>query len=138
MIDQLSAAGYKVTGPRRRVLAALRSASNPQTALELAERSGTSVASTYRALALLVELGLVSEVEGCAGDSDNCHRYALCSATGHHHHFVCRTCHSTIEIASPVLEAALQDIARTTGLRIEQHELTLRGQCVTCQGETQI
>ena len=66
---RLSAAGYKLTGPRRRILTALHTAQQPLTAQEVAALAATSVASTYRVLALLVELGVVGESpdpgEGC-------------------------------------------------------------------------
>jgi Fur family ferric uptake transcriptional regulator len=139
VIEQLTTAGYKVTGPRKRVLKALRAAAAPQTAQEVADAAGTSVASTYRVLALLVELGAVSEVDdccepGCCPDN-RARRYALCSAQGHHHHFVCRSCHATLEVTCEELERAVKEIERTTGLRVEQHDVTLRGQCLRCQEE---
>ena len=137
MYDRLTAAGYKVTEPRKRVLAALEETDGPCTAQEVAERADTSVASTYRVLGLLVELGVVSEVpdptgeHGCAGGG--CRRYALCSAQGHHHHFVCRTCHATLDVASEELERAMVEIEARTGLHVEEHDITLRGQCSRCQ-----
>jgi Fur family ferric uptake transcriptional regulator len=139
MLERLSAAGYKVTGPRRRVLAALHEARQPCTAQEVAELAGTTPASTYRALALLVALGVVSEVAdgpaeaGCGAES-RCRRYALCSADGHHHHFVCRSCHATLEVTSEALERALAELERSTGLHVEEHDVMLRGQCLQCQG----
>ncbi|MGH2516911.1 MAG: Fur family transcriptional regulator [Ktedonobacterales bacterium] len=60
--ERLTEAGYKMTRPRRRVLAALEQAHEPWTAQEVAARAGTGVASTYRVLALLVDLGVVSDV----------------------------------------------------------------------------
>ena len=59
MGNPLEDAGYRLTEPRRRVLDALREAPGPLTAQDVAERASASVASTYRVLALLVELGLV-------------------------------------------------------------------------------
>ncbi len=139
MIDRLSAAGYKITGPRRHILETLRSAREPWTAQEIAARASTSVASTYRALALLVELGLVSEVADVSdtpgGPEGRSHRYALCSAAGHHHHFVCRSCHATLEIACDAIKGALAEIERSTGLRVESHDVTLRGLCSRCVRE---
>src|SRR5579859_5804 len=134
---RLAEAGYKMTMPRRRVLAALREANEPWTALEVAARAGTSVASTYRVLALLVELGAVSEVleeATQAGYAEGrCRRYRLCSTMGHHHHFVCRTCHATLDVTCDALEKALDEVAVCTGLRVEAHDVMLRGQCVRCQ-----
>lgn len=137
--EQLTAAGYKITGPRKRVLGALEEADTPCTAQEIAEHANTSVASTYRVLGLLVELGVVSEVPDPTGEHGSagggCRRYSLCSAHGHHHHFVCRTCHATLDVASDALERALADIEASTGLRVETHDVMLRGQCPRCQSE---
>ncbi|MBF6591713.1 MAG: transcriptional repressor [Ktedonobacterales bacterium] len=136
MLELLNQAGRRVTGPRRRVLDALGTAPTPLTARALAALAGTSVASTYRALGLLVELGMVSEVPEVAAEPEEADGrarcYALCSATGHHHHFVCRSCRATLEITCEALERALADLERGTGLTVEHHELLLRGLCPNC------
>ena len=139
MKQQLTDRGYKVTGPRRHIAATLAAAARPLTAAEVAALSGTSVASTYRVLALFVQLGLASEItdDACADpgtdDDSRCHRYALCSSSGHHHHFVCRLCRNAIDIQAESVERALNDLEQVTGLQIESHELTLHGLCVSCQ-----
>jgi Fe2+ or Zn2+ uptake regulation protein len=152
IFERLSEAGYKLTAPRRRILAVLRATDMPLTALEVAARSGVSVASTYRALALLADLGAVSETsdpcaERAAGqaaavvaagelaaDADaRGRRYAICTATGHHHHFICRACHATLDVSSMALETALAEIEQATGVRIERHDITLGGLCAACQ-----
>jgi Fur family ferric uptake transcriptional regulator len=104
------------------------------TAARVAEQAGVSVASTYRALALLVELGVVSETDepGEATADPRSHHYALCTARGHHHHFVCRSCHTTIEVESEALERAVVDMERELGLRVERHDVALSGTCARC------
>ncbi|HEY7851234.1 MAG TPA: transcriptional repressor [Ktedonobacterales bacterium] len=149
IFERLSEAGYKLTAPRRRILAVLRATDMPLTALEVAARSGVSVASTYRALALLADLGAVSETnDPCAermtgqvvaagelaADADaRGRRYAICTATGHHHHFICRACHATLDVSSVAMETALAEIEQATGVRIERHDITLGGLCAACQ-----
>lgn len=157
LTDTLAQAGYKLTTPRRRILDVLRESATPLTALEVAARSGVSVASTYRALALLTTLGAISEtLDPCAerasgppathpgatgGTSDSAvadaearsRRYAICTATGHHHHFTCRVCHATLDVACATLETALAEIEQATGVRIERHDITLGGLCPACQ-----
>ena len=136
MGNPLEDAGYRLTEPRRRVLDALQTAAGPLTAQDVAERAGASVASTYRVLALLVELGLVSETpdEGISlpGCETRGRHYALCTAHEHHHHFFCRSCHTTLEIASDALERALMEMEQVAGFRLEQHDVMLRGQCPAC------
>ncbi|HEY7782782.1 MAG TPA: Fur family transcriptional regulator [Ktedonobacterales bacterium] len=149
MIERLAQAGFKLTLPRRRVVEALGGAGGPLTAQEVAERAGTGAASTYRVLGLLVALSMVSEVEdpheragvergaqggeGGPGGEARSRRYALCSLAEHHHHFVCRCCHATLDVASERLEGALHDLARRDGLEIERHEVTLLGRCRRCR-----
>jgi Fur family ferric uptake transcriptional regulator len=140
MSDRVRGAGYKLTRPRQDVLAALRAGAGPLTAQEVAARAGTSLASTYRVLALLAALGMASETaddEGGTGAEPRGRRYSLCSAPGHHHHFVCRSCHAALDVASDTLERALEraaaELERASGLRIEAHDLTLRGECAACR-----
>lgn len=150
IFERLSAAGYKLTAPRRRILDALRATETPLTALEVAARSGVSVASTYRALALLADLGAVSETsDPCAERAAGAvaaspgelaaeaeargRRYAICTATGHHHHFTCRACHATLDVSSAALETALAEIEQAAGVRIERHDIALGGLCAACQ-----
>ncbi|HEX8731869.1 MAG TPA: Fur family transcriptional regulator [Ktedonobacterales bacterium] len=140
--ERLSQAGYKLTTPRRRILDVLRGATMPLTALEVAARSGVCVASTYRVLALLAELGAVSETTDPGAERTGAaeadaeargRRYALCATAGHHHHFTCRACHATLDVSSPSLETALAEIERVAGVRIERHDITLGGLCAVCQ-----
>lgn len=147
IFERLAQAGYKLTTPRKRILDALRLAETPLTALEVAARSGVCVASTYRSLALLAELGAVSEItdpyaehagalptgESVADAEARGRRYVICATAGHHHHFTCRGCHATLDVASSALEQALAEIERTTGAHIERHDIALGGLCAGCQ-----
>lgn len=149
MLDRISHAGYKITEPRRRVLNALRDADEPLTAQEVAARAEASVASTYRALTLLAQLGVVSELadpaerelhaSGAHGASEaRGRRYSLCATREHHHHFTCRNCHVMLEVTCDALERALEDLEATTGTLIERHEITLRGLCGACRSQTEV
>lgn len=141
MLDRLTDAGYKITEPRRRVLDALSNAHGPLTAQEVAAHASASVASTYRALTLLVELGIVSELEdpaereGSSSGESRGKRYALCATQEHHHHFTCRGCHATLEMTCDALERALTELEGATGVVIEHHDVNLRGLCGACQNQ---
>jgi Fur family ferric uptake transcriptional regulator len=67
------------------------------------------------------------------GVENRVRRYALCTAVGHHHHFVCRSCHTVLEVECEALERALAALGEETGLAIERHDVTLRGQCLRCR-----
>lgn len=139
-MQHLSDAGYKMTEPRRRILDTLKAAPEAWTTQQIASHAGTSLASTYRVLALLVTLGMVSEVPdldaATASPEGRIQRYAICTLPVHHHHFVCRSCHAILEIASDNLEEALSNVAQTYGLSLEHHEVTLSGQCAHCTYDT--
>lgn len=136
MLDRLEESGYRLTEPRRRVLETLRASGEPLTAQDVAGRAGTSVASTYRVLALLAELGVVSELPDEAGEAQGeprGKRYGLCAMSEHHHHFVCRSCHTALEITCDAVERALREVEAATGIVLESHQLLLRGRCPRCR-----
>jgi Fur family transcriptional regulator, ferric uptake regulator len=136
-MDTLRAASYRQTAPRRRILAALRAATTPLTAQEVGRQAGTSVPSTYRGLGLLVRLGMVSahadRGDVPTGDERHVWRYSLCAEAAHHHHFVCQSCHTVLDLVSPRLEEAVSALAQANGLALAEHEVTLRGYCARCR-----
>jgi Fur family ferric uptake transcriptional regulator len=138
-MDTLRAASYRQTAPRRRVLAALRAAKMPLTAQEVGRQAGTSVPSTYRALGLLVRLGMVSahadRGDIPTGDERHIWRYSLCEESAHHHHFVCQSCHTVLDLVSPRLEEAVVALAKANGLALADHDVTLRGYCSQCRDQ---
>lgn len=85
------------------------------------------LATVYRNLALLVELGEVDSLL----DEDGEARYRRCSQR-HHHHLVCRSCGRTIEVAGPDVERWAQRIAAENGFADVSHTLELFGQCQEC------
>ena len=147
MLNRLSHAGYKITEPRRRVLAALREAREPLTALEVAARAEASVASTYRALTLLAHLGVVSEQTDPAASASRTRAAPMARRGARQAVFAVRDtrapsslhlpgCHVTIEVTCDALERALAELEATTGALIERHEVTLRGLCRACRSQT--
>jgi Fur family ferric uptake transcriptional regulator len=91
-------------------------------------RLGLSRATLFRALDLLVELGVVERLDLPSGE----HAYVEC-APAHHHHVVCSRCGRTAEVDDTGLNEAVREIARTSGFRIESHRLELFGLCRSCQ-----
>ncbi|MCL4508788.1 MAG: transcriptional repressor [Chloroflexi bacterium] len=126
----------RLSSLRLRVLAVLEEANAPLTAAEVGQRAGTSTASTYRALGFLVQQHLVIAVPDGnllpTGDERRVWRYARCVEKRHHHHFVCKACHSIIDIRCSDFERALAALTLNSEHLIESHELTLVGTCVHC------
>jgi Fur family transcriptional regulator, ferric uptake regulator len=86
------------------------------------------LATVYRNLALMVELGEVDTVVLDYGQT----LYRQCSDR-HHHHLVCRRCGRTVEIAGPAVEAWAADVAAEQGFTDLTHRLELLGLCAECR-----
>jgi Fur family ferric uptake transcriptional regulator len=88
------------------------------------------IASVYRALEGLAELGLVQRVD--LGDGVS--RFEPADPTGdHHHHLVCDDCGRVEPFADPALEAALERVAGGRGYDVAAHDVVLRGACEDCK-----
>jgi Fur family ferric uptake transcriptional regulator len=95
---------------------------------ELRERgSAIGLATVYRNLALLVQLGEVDTLQREDGES----LYRQCSQQ-HHHHLVCRDCGRTVEVAGPAVEQWANRVAAEHGFTDVSHTLELFGLCRAC------
>jgi Fur family transcriptional regulator, ferric uptake regulator len=117
------------TKQRDAILHALDKAGRPllpaevlEEALKVADTLG--IATVYRTLNVLLESGQVTLVY-----TPNGTRYEL-SGLGHHHHFLCNTCDKMFEIdgCAGNLKTLLPK-----GFSLENHDLTLYGQCRDCK-----
>lgn len=131
LAEQLTEAGYKVTGPR---LAVLKAATAHQGAFSvheleqwLTERGESpGIASIFRTVRLLCDLDLLQRIHGL----DECHRYSL--GKGHSHHVVCTNCGAMERFENCGLQGLVQQIEQRTGFRISAHLVELFGLCPRC------
>ena len=92
--------------------------------------AGVGIASVYRALEGLDELGLVQRVD--LGDGVS--RFERADPGGdHHHHLVCDGCGRIEPFENPALEAAIVEVAGGRGYDVAAHEVVLRGACEDCR-----
>lgn len=136
IVRALDRAGYRLTGPRRALADLIADHDGHFTALDLeavARSRGLDIsrATLFRALDLLADLGVLERLDLPSGE----HAYVAC-APAHHHHIVCSRCGRTSEVADLGLAAAVDEIARRSGYRIEAHRLELFGLCRHCQAKT--
>lgn len=130
----LRRSGYHATAPRTAIVAALAAQDCCRTAQEIhagLREAGhrVGVASVYRALDVLVALGLVQRVEVGAASG----RYEPVLPEGeHHHHVVCDDCGRVEPFSDPGLEQAIERAAGSVGYAIAAHEVVLRGSCRDC------
>ncbi len=136
IVRALDAAGYRLTAPRMAVAALILDHDGHFTASDLAlaareRRLGISRATLFRALELLIELGVVERLDLPNGE----HAYVPC-APAHHHHVVCSRCGRTAEVDDSGLAGAVREIERNSGFRIDTHRLELFGLCRHCLART--
>jgi Fur family ferric uptake transcriptional regulator len=130
----LARAGLKRGGARERVIELLASEPCALSAVEIEDalRAGgqpTGRATIYRALDLLVEHGLVERLE--VGDGQA--RFERAQPGGeHHHHLVCERCGRLVAFDDPGLERAIHRLSDRLGVKIESHDVLLRGACGRC------
>lgn len=128
---RLQERGYRLTAPRRVIVAALRDAGRYCTASQLYEglRGRTvGLASVYRTLELLAELGLAERRAEHGGEAS----FLYCSPR-HHHHAICTGCGAVREIDACPGDELARAVERQTGYRIERHTLDFYGRCADCR-----
>ncbi|MEL7637705.1 MAG: Fur family transcriptional regulator [Anaerolineaceae bacterium] len=130
----LSQKGYRLSEPRKRVMALLESAkvalTPQQIHQELQQKDcELGLVSVYRTLELLTKLELVTVVY----DPQRNPGYIL-STTGHHHHIVCQECHKALEFSgSNDINELVHRVEEETLFRVSDHLLQLFGLCPDCQ-----
>lgn len=124
--------GVRPTRQRQAVLAAISSVDDFRSAQQLHDlltERGESVglATVYRTLQLLTEHGEVDALRREDGEAV----YRRCSRT-HHHHLVCRSCGTTVEVEGPAVERWTSAIAGEHGFTDVSHDLEIFGTCPSC------
>ena len=93
--------------------------------------SDTGIASIYRALELLHEMGLVQRVEFGDGGA----RFEPVVPGGeHHHHAVCDRCGRVTAFEDARLERQLERLAGNLKHSMSGHDLVIHGECRRCAG----
>lgn len=98
----------------------------------LAQGKKISKASIYRTLPLLVDCGLIREVNFIDGHW----HYEQIYGQPHHCHLRCLNCGALVEFEEPLMRAVEQKLAANHGYQITQHVLEVQGYCPACQKTT--
>jgi Fur family ferric uptake transcriptional regulator len=133
IVRALDTGGYRITAPRRALAELALDLDGHFTAADLAtagRKRGLRIgrATLFRALELMIELGVVERLDLPSGE----HTYVVCAAA-HHHHVVCSVCGRTAEVDDQGLAEAVRRIERQSGFRIDTHRLERFGHCRRCQ-----
>ena len=133
--DVFRAAGRRLTSQRRLILEVLHESSMHLDADGLYDQvklhdPDISLATVYRTLAVLKEMGLVEE-----------HR--LGEEHGHyelvhdrpHYHFTCLGCGKVKEFDTPLVAQIRRELSEREGVRVTRAHLHLSGYCARCQAQ---
>lgn len=96
------------------------------------EKVEIGLATVYRTLELLSDLGILQKMEF----GDGCSRYEVNDTDPtrhHHHHLICTKCGKVEEFDEDLLETLEADIERKTGFRTLDHQVKFFGICKECQ-----
>jgi Fur family transcriptional regulator, ferric uptake regulator len=131
--ETLRALGARPTPQRATVLAELMGESNDLTAQELHQRlrrrgSRLGLATVYRTLGLLSGEGAIDALSHRQGEVS----YRWCG-DHHHHHLVCSSCQSVVELGDCELTPWLDRVAADHGFVATAHRLDVAGLCAACR-----
>jgi Fur family ferric uptake transcriptional regulator len=132
---RLREASGRSGGARRRVVELLGEQDCCLSAQEIHDlvraRGGRiGIASVYRALDGMDELGLVQRIDL----GDGVARFEPLHAGGdHHHHLVCDDCGKVEPFEDTTLESAIVRVGAGRGYAVVAHDVVLRGACEDCR-----
>jgi Fur family ferric uptake transcriptional regulator len=130
----LREAGFKPGGARTAVIEVLDTQDCCLSPAEIHERvrgrrPRVGIASVYRALDTLTELGLLHRLELGGGSA----QYEPAAPSGdHHHHLVCGDCGKVEAFSDDRLEVVIENVSKSAAFRIDEHDVVLRGRCGRC------
>jgi Fur family peroxide stress response transcriptional regulator len=133
LIDRLRERGCRLTPQRRAVIQILVESQEHPTVEQIYEQVRedfpmTSLATVYKTVALLKEMGAVREI----GFGEGGNRYDGYDPSPHPH-LVCVECRRIVDLDLPTLEALPQAVAEEMGYRIIEHRVDFFGVCPQCQ-----
>ena len=131
--DALRATGKRLTPQRRLILQVLEESNGHLDADALYERvkardPNVSLATVYRTLAVLREIGLVEEHRL---GQDHGHYEAVREEP--HYHFTCLRCGKVIEFDTPLVAQVEQELCEQKGVRVTSTHLHVSGYCAQCK-----
>lgn len=133
--EAFRATGRRLTSQRRLVLEVLEGSDEHLDAGALYDQArihdpDISLATIYRTLAVLKEMGLVEEHR--LGE-EHCHYEAV--RDDPHYHFTCLLCGQVIEFDAPLVGQIKQRVSEQEGVRVTNAHLHLCGYCASCRNK---
>ena len=133
--DLFHAAGRRLTHQRRIVLETLQRSKGHLEAQALYSQvkdrdPDISLATVYRTLSVLKEMGLVEQHP--LGEE---HSHFETAGESRHYHFTCLGCGKVIEFDAEMVEQIIQKLHERKGIRVTEAHLHLGGYCAQCQNK---
>jgi len=127
----------RLTSQREAILETLRRHPHPLTNKQIHAAMGEDccdLATVYRSMKLLVELGLVERFDF----GDGVARFELAGhhPGDHHHHLICTRCQTVLELEECFPEEFQQRIAEKYGFAEVTHKLEFFGLCPDCRSDS--
>lgn len=136
-IQSLRQRGYRMTPQREMIIEALAHSGGHITAEEIFDqvRSRTrsiNLATVYRTLDLLVEVGFASRADLRNG-------YAVYATAQHgpHIHLVCKACGQVVDADHSLLAPINELLRGKHGFKADLEHLSIAGLCAGCQGKAE-
>ncbi len=129
----LNQAGYRVTQPRLAVIETMARSRRSLSTDEILARArklcpGVGLATVYRSLDMLEEIGAVQRVQiGGKRYATHCHDASL------HYHLVCSRCHSVAEVGVGRSAAVLRKAMSENGFQPQASAIEVIGVCRECR-----
>jgi Fur family ferric uptake transcriptional regulator len=131
--ERLRGKGYRLTPQRLIILAAIEASDEHISAEEIyaqvaARYPNVNISTVYRTLELLKKLGMVYEINLGEG------RIRFHSeGSGHHHHLICQSCGTVIDIDEATLSSLRDALLRDYGFQAELRHVGVFGICKKCR-----
>ena len=84
--------------------------------------------TVYRHLQVLSEDGQVDTIRDAHGET----LYRRCESNAHHHHLICHSCGTSVEVEGRAVERWAEQVAAEAGFTAVDHTIELFGLCPQC------
>lgn len=134
LLDAIKKNGYKITPQRKAVIKYIAGSHSHFTPESIHKQvsdvcKGIGLATVYRTINMLLNLGLVCELY----IGDYRHSYVMRRPLQHHHHVVCSRCNKVVDFTDCDLKDIEIKLSKGTGFKVDEHLLEFIGICPECQ-----
>ena len=134
-VEQIRSSGRRLTRQRKLVLEILEESQEHLDADAIYDRAkardpNIGLATVYRSLGLLKEMGLVQEHR--LGEN---HGHFETTQSTPHHHFTCLACGRVVEFESPQVVEVARKLCEIEGLQVTEVHLHFSGYCSKCRAD---